>query len=228
MDELFAKKERYSYEDFLKIMEILRKECPWDREQTHESIKKCLIEEAYESAEAIDSKNGEKMADELGDLLLQVVFHAQIGKEHNEFTMDDVTDAVSKKMIRRHPHIFSNANADSADAVLDNWDAIKKMEKGDRSKKDELNSISKYLPALMRAQKVSKKLAKWGLETGNMHDFCAKMRILLDKIEKNGEFSEKILGELLFTNAAIARVCGFEAEECLNIFLENCIKSIEK
>ena len=121
----------YSFQDLIDIIARLRGEggCPWDAEQTHQSLKKNMIDEAYEATEAIDSGSGPKMADELGDLLLQIVFHAQIGKEENEFTIDDVTTAVCEKMIRRHPHVFADTEVSDSDEVIVNWDNIKKEEK---------------------------------------------------------------------------------------------------
>lgn len=122
---------RYSYEDFLDIIAKLRAPggCPWDMEQTHESLKKCLIEESGEVIEAIDSKDDENLCEELGDLLLQVVMHAQIAAEEGRFTMDDVVQGVSEKMVRRHPHVFGDAKVTSVEEGLDLWNAIKQQEK---------------------------------------------------------------------------------------------------
>ena len=137
--------------------------CPWDREQTHQSLKRHMIEEAYEAAETFDGSDGAKMADELGDVLLQVVLHAQIGTEAGEFTIDDVTDAVCNKMIVRHPHIFGNASADTAEQVLDNWEEIKRRERGQKTLFQEMESVSKALPALTRGEKLYKKAVKAGV-----------------------------------------------------------------
>ena len=154
--------------DFRELCDIIARlrapdGCPWDREQTHQSLKRHMIEEAYEAAETFDGSDGAKMADELGDVLLQVVLHAQIGAEAGEFTIDDVTDAVCNKMITRHPHIFGDADADTAEKVLDNWDEIKRRERGQNTLSQEMESISKALPALTRAEKLYKKAVKTGM-----------------------------------------------------------------
>lgn len=128
--------KRYTYTDFLDIIARLRAPdgCPWDREQTHESLKKCLLEESAEVIDAIDNKDDENLCEELGDLLLQVVMHAQIAAEEGRFTMDDIVQGVSEKMVRRHPHVFGDAKVSSIEEGLDLWNAIKKQEKGQKKK----------------------------------------------------------------------------------------------
>ena len=149
----FAKKENYSTGDLIELVKILRSPegCPWDREQTHRSIRRDLLEEAYEVADAIDRGSPESLCEELGDLLLQVVFHAQIASESGEFDFSDAVDGVCKKMILRHPHVFGDVSADSTEEVLKNWDAIKRKEKNLKSPAEELDSVAHTLPALMRA-----------------------------------------------------------------------------
>ena len=156
--------EKYSYEDFLKIVEKLRAEdgCPWDRAQTHESLKTCLLEEAYETVEAINLKDDDNLKEELGDVFLQVVMHAQIAREEDRFDMADVTDCISRKMIRRHPHIFGGKSVRSPEEVAASWEMIKKQEKKEKSIFESLCRIPKALPANMRAQKVLKKAASGG------------------------------------------------------------------
>jgi len=156
--------DKYTFQDLVGIVDKLRAPggCPWDIEQTHQSIKKGLVEESYELAEAIDSGDGAKMAEESGDLLLQIVFHAGIGRDAGEYTLDDVTDSICRKMIQRHPHVFGTAVASTADEVLTNWDAIKRDERGQASTTEEMRGISTYLPALVRADKVIKKAKKHG------------------------------------------------------------------
>ena len=141
-------------ERLLKIMEKLRSPegCPWDREQTHKTLKRYLIEEAYEVLEAIDSGDPELLGEELGDVLLQVVFHAQIAKELGAFTMDDVIDSICEKLIRRHPHVFADTEVESVGEVMRNWDAIKKMEKHGRERTSILDGVPKEFPALMRGR----------------------------------------------------------------------------
>ncbi len=156
-----------SFKDLCDIIARLRAPdgCPWDREQTHKSLKKHMIEEAYEAAETFDGSDGMKMADELGDVLLQVVLHAQIGAEAGEFTIDDVTDAVCRKMIVRHPHIFGDKHFDTSEKVLDEWEAIKRRERGQTTLAQEMEGVSKALPALTWGEKLYKKAVK-----ANMHD----------------------------------------------------------
>ena len=159
--------KKRDFYDFCAIIERLRAPdgCPWDREQTHASLKKHMIEEAYEAAEALESGDGAKMADELGDVLLQVVLNAQIGKENGEFTIDDVTEAVCEKMVVHHPHIFSDVKADTSAEVLDNWEEIKRRERGGKSVGGTMDDVSLALPALTRAEKIYKKAIKAGLDT---------------------------------------------------------------
>jgi tetrapyrrole methylase family protein/MazG family protein len=190
-------------------MEYLRSPegCPWDREQTHETIIKSMIEEAYEVVEAIELSNRDKLVEELGDVLLQVVFHSQIGKEEGSFDISDVIDNVSQKMVSRHTHVFGAAKADTSEEVLDNWEEIKKRQKGVEGLAEDLDEIPKTLPSLMFAAKVCKKLRKNGksltLNTEKFKDF--------DETEIN----EKQLGDLLFTLCAIAEVHGIEPELAL-------------
>ncbi|MBQ2686574.1 MAG: MazG family protein [Clostridia bacterium] len=187
--------DSYTVADLLEIMKILRAKdgCPWDKEQTHESIRKNLIEETYEVVEAIDNSDDALMREELGDLLLQVVFHAQIACDRGAFSFDDVADEICRKLIVRHPHIFADTVAGSSEAVLENWDAIKARTKKRESLYDEVDSVSKALPSLMRAQKISKKLRK------------------ADKRED----MHTLVGEMLFNAAAIAEEYGIDAEKAL-------------
>ena len=153
------KKGKYTFDELVDIIAALRAPggCPWDREQTHKSIRKSVIEEAYEMVEAIDGGKPEKIADESGDVLLQVVLHAQIAKDSGEYDINDVTDAISRKMIHRHPHVFGEVNVKTSDEVRDRWDAIKRADRKQSSISDELRGVSAYIPSLMRAQKICKK-----------------------------------------------------------------------
>ena len=151
----FQQKERYTIGDLEHIIALLRAPggCPWDIEQTHQSVRANLIEETYEAVEAIDTNNMELLKEELGDVLMQVLFHAQMEAEQGTFTFADVVDGVAKKLIVRHPHVFGNAEADTPDEVLDNWDNIKRVEKSQKTFTDTLLSVPEAFPALMRAQK---------------------------------------------------------------------------
>ncbi|HNX14024.1 MAG TPA: MazG family protein [Oscillospiraceae bacterium] len=159
---LFEEKSNYKIDDLLEIMRILRSPegCPWDREQTHTTIKKNIIEEAYEAADAIGQNDDEALCEELGDVLLQIIFHAQMAKETGEFDFDKVCDGICRKLILRHPHVFGEVKADTAEKVLDNWAEIKKAEKGQADTTDVMNAVARSLPALMRGQKIAKAAIK--------------------------------------------------------------------
>lgn len=198
-----------SFQDLCDIIARLRAPdgCPWDREQTHQSLKRHMIEEAYEAAETFDGSDGMKMADELGDVLLQVVLHAQIGAEAGEFTIDDVTDAVCNKMIVRHPHIFGDKNLDTSEKVLDEWEEIKRRERGQKTLSQEMEGVSKALPALTRGEKLYKKAAKAGVF----------------EIPEDGDFGREIF--LAMRSAVDA---GRDPEAELSKFLEKYLNFMKK
>ena len=160
----FEIKDKYDIDDLLEVTRILRSEngCPWDREQTHESIRGNFIEETYEVVEAIDTSDTELLEEELGDVLLQVVFHACIEEEKGGFDFEDVTDGICRKLILRHPHVFGDVNADTTEQVLSNWDKIKQRSKHQTTVTETLSSVAKSLPALMRAEKLIGRAAKAG------------------------------------------------------------------
>ena len=166
----FQFKNEYKFEDLLNIMEILRGKngCPWDREQTHSSIRNSLVEETYEAVEAIDLNNREMLCEELGDVLLQVVFHAQIAKENGEFDINAVADGICKKLVVRHPHVFGDTSVNNSDDVIKNWDAIKYQTKKYDSLREQLDGVSKALPSLIRAQKLQKRADNAGKLTDEM------------------------------------------------------------
>ena len=162
----FVLKLKYDVSDLLEIMKILRSPegCPWDREQTHESIKKSLIEETYEVVEAINKNDKELMTEELGDVLLQVVFHSQIGAENGEFDFSDVCDGICKKLIERHPHVFGDISVKDSGEVLENWEQIKSRTKHRKTQTDKMLSVPRELPALMRSAKIQEKASKVGFD----------------------------------------------------------------
>lgn len=214
-------KEKYTFGDLLEIMARLRAEngCPWDREQTHESIRRNLLEEAYEAVEAIDEKNAEHLREELGDLLTQIVFHSSIQEEQGSFKLDDVADAVCKKLIYRHPHVFGGVKAEDSAEVLENWDELKRREKGQSTTASAMDSVARSLPALWRAEKIQSKAKKVGFDWDNVSG-------ALDKLfEEAGELREAIasgrgieeeLGDLLFSAVNVARFTKTDPEEALH------------
>lgn len=194
------KAEKYTFEDLCAIIERLRRPdgCPWDREQTHLSLKRYLIEEAYEAAEALESGDGAKMADELGDVLLQVVLHAQIGSEAGEFAVEDVTDAVSRKMIVRHPNVFGDKNAKTSQEVLTRWDEIKRRERGQKSLSQEMDGVCRALPALLRGEKLWHKAKKAGIEELPETDcFGGEIFLAMQKTADAGKNPEEELNNFL-------------------------------
>lgn len=223
----FTTKDRYDVNDLQRIMALLRGEggCPWDREQTHASIRKNLIEEAYEAAEAIDQNDMALLREELGDVLLQVVFHAQMEDEQGSFTLNDVADEVCRKLILRHPHVFGDVQADTADKVLENWDAIKKQSKGQETFTDTLRSVPRVLPALMRAQKIGHRAARAGMDHRDAAEALRDLRAEVDELAEAMEqgIDTRIrdeLGDVLFSCANIARHLHMDAEEALGASAE--------
>ena len=177
-------------ERLLEIMARLRSDqgCPWDREQTHQSLKPCLIEETYEVVEAIDSGSPDKLAEELGDLLLQIVFHARLAEEAGQFTIGDVIAGITEKLIRRHPHVFGDLKVTGVSGVIENWDRIKKSEKPEE-RKSVLDGVPKELPALMQAEKLQTKAARVGFDWGDLEGPLNKVK------EEFAEFEELIRGD---------------------------------
>ena len=218
----FQFKDNYNIEDLLRIMEILRGPggCPWDAEQTHESIKKDLIEETYEVIEAINKKNPVMLQEELGDLLMQVVFHSRLSQEAGEFAFAEVCDGICKKLIERHPHVFGEVSVSDTDEVLSNWDAIKRRSKEHVTTTQAIDSVPRELPALMRSAKIQHKAAKAGFD---WPDIAGAM----DKIpEETQELKQAIasgdqaavadeLGDLLFAVVNVSRFVHVDAEEAL-------------
>ena len=220
MDGDFVYKDVYEIGDLLEIIRRLRSEggCPWDREQTHESIKKNLIEETYEVIEAINKQDKTLLCEELGDVLMQVVFHAQI--EAEAFTFADVADGVCKKLIERHPHVFGEVQVSGSDEVLRNWDDIKKRSKGQKSQTETMLSVPRELPALMRAGKIQKKAAKVGFDwpevSGAVDKLYEETSELSAAIESGSEADMvEELGDLLFSVVNVSRFVGCDAEEAL-------------
>ena len=224
MSELLAK-EKYDFTDLCDVVTILRGEggCPWDREQDHHSIRKGMIEECYEVVEAIDRDDAALLREELGDVLLQIVFHSDIEKDAGRFNIDDVANDECVKMIHRHPHVFGQVKADTSEQVLANWEVIKTEEKQRVSLADQLQAIPPMLPALMRAQKVSKKTdAGAELSSGDVLSDVAQTVERL-KATIDSEEQKKLMGDILFDLTTACRKLGLEAEEVLTTATERVI-----
>lgn len=210
------------FDKFVEILKTLRSDhgCPWDREQTHKSLRQNLIEEAYEVIESIDNDDNANLREELGDVLLQIVMHSVIAEEEKAFTIEDVIDEVSEKMIRRHPHVFGDVEADTSEEVLKNWDAIKKQEKQEKTIGESMQRIPKALPANIRAEKVQKKAAKVGFDFSNYKEALEKvyeeLRELEEaKITENTNDIEEEFGDLLFALVNLSRFLQINAENSL-------------
>lgn len=221
-----AKKERYVFDDLIEIMKVLRGKdgCPWDAEQTHESIRKNFIEETYEVIEAIDAKDTKLLREELGDVLLQVVFHAEMESEAGSFDINDVANDICKKLVHRHPHVFGEGDADTSEKVLKAWESIKNEEKSRSTVYDKIKSIPPMTPALMRAQKVAGKSGKYKDET--TETIIRQMLFELDNISKSLKNHDENVGNLLFLTTALCEKEGIDAEKSLfdktNNFIEDC------
>ena len=207
----FVRKPQYGYEDLLEIIRLLRSEdgCPWDKAQTHQSIRRGLLEEAYEAAEAIDNDDPVLLKEELGDVLMQVVFHADIESDAGRFTIDDVCDGVVKKLLFRHPHVFGSRHEDSPEAVPVSWDKLKRQEKGQKTVADSMDSVARSLPGLWRAEKLQNKAASAGFEWPDVQG-------ALDKLEE--EVAE------LRRAVKVGRFCACDPEDAVNSTCEKFIR----
>ena len=229
----FVRKESYGLNDLKKIVSILRAPggCPWDAEQTHESLCRGTLEECYEVIEAIHEENPDHLKEELGDLLLQVVFHADIEQEAGRFDLDDVADGISKKLIFRHPHVFGDVSvADSAE-VLVNWDALKRQEKAQETYTDTLTSVARSLPALWRAEKVQKKANKAGFDWPDASGAVDKLSEELGELKEamaQGSNMEEELGDLLFSVVNVSRFLNTDPEEALSAATDKFISRFAK
>ena len=214
-------KKTYNFDDLVTVMKVLRSEegCMWDREQTHESIRNNFIEETYEVIEAIDTSDTKLLREELGDVLLQIVFHAEMESEKGVFTIDDVANDICVKLIHRHPHIFANISVSSTADVLANWEAIKSKEKSRTTLTSKLRSIPPMLPALMRAEKVGKKASM--LDFPTVEDVLSKLDEEIAELKAaiaNGASTEMTeeLGDVLLTLSSLSRKLDVDAERALN------------
>ena len=210
------------FENLVKIMAKLRSEkgCPWDREQTHKTLRPYLIEEAYEVLDALDNGTENDFCDELGDLLLQVVFHAQIATEEDRFDIGDVIQAINDKLVRRHPHVFGDTEVATADEVLANWEKIKKEEKQNQGRESILDSLPPNMPALLRAYRIQQKVARVSFDWNNVQEVLLKVREEIDELstaikQANKENIEEEIGDLLFSIVNLARHLNLPPEDAL-------------
>lgn len=230
--EALLSKQSYGFDDLVMLVEVLRsdKGCPWDREQTHKSIRKDLIEETYEVVEAIDTEDPVLLREELGDLLLQVVFHAGIEAEEGRFDMNGVANDICVKLIHRHPHVFGSVVAEDTDKVLSNWEAIKSEEKSRNTVTDKLRAIPPMLPALMRAEKVGKKAKCFDFADANevMDKVSEELVELSDAISTEDKNNiEEEMGDLLLSVTSLCRKLGIEPEVALNRATDKFIDRFE-
>jgi tetrapyrrole methylase family protein/MazG family protein len=218
----FINKDNYSFDDLIEIMKYLRAPdgCPWDRVQTHESIRSNFIEETYEVIEAIDNKDSELLKEELGDVLLQVVFHSEMSAEENEFDINDVINGVCKKLVERHPHVFGDVKADNSEEALKSWDNVKMAKKSQKKQSEAMDSVSKALPSLMRAEKIQKKAAKVGFDWEDVNGALGKVCEETDELKEavtsgNTDLQAEELGDLLFSVVNVSRFIKVDSEKAL-------------
>jgi tetrapyrrole methylase family protein/MazG family protein len=216
-----AMNQPYTFEQLITIMRKLRAPggCPWDAEQTHESLTRYLLEETYEVIEAIDEKSPQHLKEELGDLLLQPIFHAAIAEESGDFTIDDVISTLCDKLIRRHPHVFGDLEIKDSNAQIENWEKIKKLEKGDE-RPSALSGVPAHLPALLKAHKISEKASRVGFDWEHADQVFAKVMEELHEFEEaweggNPTRMEEEMGDLLFAIANLGRFLNLNPEEAL-------------
>lgn len=231
MVEGFVFKDKYDFDDLVYITHLLRAPggCPWDREQTHESIRRDFIEETYEVIEAINKQSSEMLCEELGDVLLQVTLHSEMETEKGVFNIDDVCDGICKKLIERHPHVFGDVTVSSSGEVLTNWDAIKKNSKHQKTQTESMLAVPREFPALMRADKIQKKARKSGFDWENADGAFDKVFEELSELkealtENNRQSIEEEFGDLLFSVVNVSRFIGCDSEECLTKATDKFIK----
>lgn len=231
----FSIKKYYNIFDLVNILKLLRSEdgCPWDKVQTHKSIRNNFIEEVYEVVEAIDTDNPELLKEELGDVLLQVVFHSEIESEIDNFTFDDVVNDICQKLIIRHPHVFGDVSVSGTSEVLKNWESIKNKTKGTKSYTETLTNVPNVLPALMRATKIGDRAAKAGMDFDSTDSAFKALISEVDeldcaiKVNNIDDISDE-LGDVLFSCVNVARKLGVNSEEALSRACEKFISRFQQ
>lgn len=231
----FEFKEKYGIDDLVQIIRLLRGEggCPWDMQQTHQSIRNNVIEEAYEVADAVDTDDKAALCEELGDLLMQVVFHARMAEETGDFNLDQVADGVCQKLVHRHPHVFGTVKADTVGQVLDNWDAIKMEEKNQQTYTDTLLSVPHAFPGIMRAAKVQKRAAKVGFDWADSQGAWDKLHEEIDEVRAaeqsgNADAVAEEVGDLLFSVVNVTRFLKVDGEEAISKATDKFISRFDK
>lgn len=227
----FEIKDNYDINDFLRLITVLRSPggCPWDRKQTHESIKKNFIEETYEVVEAINKADAQSLREELGDVLLQVAMHSEMKSEKGSFDFNDVVNDICKKLVLRHPHVFGDVAAQSSDEALQSWDQVKLKTKGMKKQSEAIIKVPREFPALMRAQKVQEKAAKAGFDWDNVNGAVEKLHEEIDELETAlaagvGKDIEEEFGDVLFSCVNVSRFIGADSEEALTASTDKFIK----
>lgn len=227
----FEIKDNYDINDFLRLVTVLRSPggCPWDRKQTHESIKKNFIEETYEVVEAINKADAEGLKEELGDVLLQVAMHSEMESEKGSFDFNDVVNDICKKLVVRHPHVFGDAAAQSSNEALQNWDQVKLKTKGMKKQGEAMIKVPREFPALMRAQKVQEKAAKAGFDWDDINGAVDKLHEEIDELETAlaagvGKDIEEEFGDVLFSCVNVSRFIGADSEEALTASTDKFVK----
>ena len=223
----------YGINDLIRIMELLRAPggCPWDREQTHQSIRRNMLEEAYEVAEAIDEEDPAHLREELGDVLLQVVFHARMAQEDGQFTFDDVVDGICKKLVFRHPHVFGSVDAQDSGKALATWEEQKREEKGQKTAGDTLDAVARSLPALIRAEKIQDKAQKAGFDWDSVDPVLDKLSEEVEELRaavRERTNVEEELGDLLFAAVKAGRFLGVDGELALHAACEKFIRRFRR
>lgn len=229
----WVSKNSYGIKDLEDIVRILREPggCPWDREQTHASIRRNFLEEAYEAVEAIDEEDPEHLKEELGDVLLQVFLHARMEEEAGRFCLDDVADGICKKLIYRHPHVFSTVDVSGTEEVLSNWEALKRTEKHQETYTDTLSAVARSLPALWRAEKVQKKARKAGFDWDDAQGALDKLSEEVEELKAavaQGSNIQEELGDLLFAAVNVSRFVKVDTEDALNAATDKFIRRFAK
>ncbi|MDD2217911.1 MAG: nucleoside triphosphate pyrophosphohydrolase [Eubacteriales bacterium] len=227
-----ATTDESAFERLWEIVNILREECPWDRQQTYESLRSCMLEEAYEAVDAVNRSDTENLREELGDVFLQVLMNAKIAEQNDDFLLKDVINEECDKMIRRHPHIFSQETIKTVDKVLEKWENIKRKEKGRQTRTISLMNVPRALPSLTRSYKIQKKAAEVGFDWDDVSEAFLKIEEEMDELKESyvqhsREDMREELGDLLFSIVNVARFLKIDPEEALNLSSDKFLRRFQ-